>query len=290
MIYLSVPCNKSGFTIASLRNYNAKEFTRLTIACTKGRVKRQRKGHQRLKPSQRPDCKEERCPFYINVYYHISSQRWYFLSLNLGCLQHCHHKKISSTSLRVRSDFLAPETLEKIFEQLEVFSPTDLIKRLLKHNSDITLTPDQIRHLRRKLMMSDSTSTSTRLFQAFDENEELSYLAITVKFENGQFLSFQKVKGSEPVPIAVPHEACKKYYEIIQKGLGLKNGEEFFLGIAWILKEGKRYHRMFPHVLGMDSTFGTNNEKRPLFRVTGRATSGKNIPILNAYFPIYALE
>jgi hypothetical protein len=76
-----------------------------------------------------------------------------------------------------------------------------------------------------------------------------------------------------------------KYIETINNGLGLLDGEEFFLGGAWVVAEGIRYHQMFPEALGMDCTHGTNSKKRPLFRVTGRTTAGKNIPLINAFFP-----
>ena len=37
--------------------------------------------------------------------------------------------------------------------------------------------------------------------------------------------------------------------------------------------------------MGMDVTFGVNNEKRPLFRVSGKTTNNKNIPHFNAFIP-----
>ena len=53
----------------------------------------------------------------------------------------------------------------------------------------------------------------------------------------------------------------------------------------WITKDGKKYHTKFPHVLGCDVTFGTNAEKRPLFRASGKTSDNKNIPHINAFLP-----
>ena len=48
---------------------------------------------------------------------------------------------------------------------------------------------------------------------------------------------------------------------------GLKIGNnEFLLAVAWITKEGRRYHQKFPYVHGSDVTIGTNAEKRPMSR------------------------
>jgi hypothetical protein len=53
----------------------------------------------------------------------------------------------------------------------------------------------------------------------------------------------------------------------------------------WVTKDGKKYHSKFPHVLGLDVTFGTNAEKRPLFRASGKTSNNNNIPHVNAFIP-----
>ena len=50
-------------------------------------------------------------------------------------------------------------------------------------------------------------------------------------------------------------------------------------------EEGRHFHRLFPHVLGMDVVFGTNNEKRPHLRGTGKSFANKNLPLINAFLP-----
>ena len=41
----------------------------------------------------------------------------------------------------------------------------------------------------------------------------------------------------------------------------------------------------YPDVLGVDVTYGKNNEKRPQFRVIGKNARNRNIPILDAFLP-----
>ena len=57
------------------------------------------------------------------------------------------------------------------------------------------------------------------------------------------------------------------------------------LAVMFISEEGRKYHVKFPHVLGCDVTFGTNAEKRPLFRASCKTMDNKNIPIINAFVP-----
>ena len=57
------------------------------------------------------------------------------------------------------------------------------------------------------------------------------------------------------------------------------------LAVMWVTDDGKLYHKKFPHVLGCDVTFGTNAEKRPLFRASGKTMDNKNIPHVNAFAP-----
>ena len=53
----------------------------------------------------------------------------------------------------------------------------------------------------------------------------------------------------------------------------------------WVTKTGKSYHSKFPHVLGFDVAFGTNAEKQPLFRASGKTSGNRNIPHVNAFIP-----
>lgn len=46
-----------------------------------------------------------------------------------------------------------------------------------------------------------------------------------------------------------------------------------------------RCYQMFPQCLGMDCTWGTNQEKRAMFRLIGRTADNKNIPLLCAFLP-----
>lgn len=46
-----------------------------------------------------------------------------------------------------------------------------------------------------------------------------------------------------------------------------------------------RYFELFPDLIGLDVTFNTNSEKRPMFILVGRTSNGHIIPLLNAFLP-----
>lgn len=81
-----------------------------------------------------------------------------------------------------------------------------------------------------------------------------------------------------------PSEEAKSFIKNVIEGLTLGNGS-ILLAVMWVTKDGKKYHKKFPHVLGLDVTFGTNKEKRPLLRGSGKTSNNKNIPHVNAFIP-----
>lgn len=80
------------------------------------------------------------------------------------------------------------------------------------------------------------------------------------------------------------NQASKDYIKSVIEGLNLGDGE-FLLAVAWVTVDARHFHSMYPDVLGIDVVFGTNTEKRPLIRGTGKSSSNKNLPIINAFLP-----
>jgi hypothetical protein len=79
-------------------------------------------------------------------------------------------------------------------------------------------------------------------------------------------------------------DSSAKFIKSVIEGLDLGNGE-FILALCWVTDHARRYHQLFPSVLGLDVVFGTNAEKRPQMRGTGKTSSNKNLPIIDALLP-----
>jgi len=72
---------------------------------------------------------------------------------------------------------------------------------------------------------------------------------------------------------------------MIIQSLSLESGTRLLLCAMWATEDGLRYFSKFPTVLGLDTTFGTNAEKRPLARGTGKNMLRNNLPWLNCFLP-----
>ena len=84
-------------------------------------------------------------------------------------------------------------------------------------------------------------------------------------------------------------EECKdnetvSYVRALVKCLKLGD-DEILLALGFATKESRLYHQKFPEVLGFDVKHGTNNERRPLFRLVGKTADNKNVPFMNVYLP-----
>ena len=76
----------------------------------------------------------------------------------------------------------------------------------------------------------------------------------------------------------------ERYIKTVVEALTLA-GDEILLAVAWTTKEGRLNHMKYPDVLGVDVTYGNNNEKRPQFCVIAKNTRNRNIPILDVFLP-----
>ena len=83
--------------------------------------------------------------------------------------------------------------------------------------------------------------------------------------------------------IATKHEASLFIKNVIT-GLTLGDGS-ILLAVIWVQKQGQKYHLKFPAVIGLDVTFGTNAERRPLFRGSLKTSNNNNVPLINGYIP-----
>lgn len=84
-------------------------------------------------------------------------------------------------------------------------------------------------------------------------------------------------------------EECKdketeSYVRALVKCLQLGD-DEILLALGFATRESRLYHQKFPEVLGFDVKHGTNNERRPLFRLVGKTANNKNVPFMNVYLP-----
>ena len=76
----------------------------------------------------------------------------------------------------------------------------------------------------------------------------------------------------------------KRFVKAIAEALKIGDGQ-VLLGVGWSTKESQQYFRKYPYVLGFDVKYGSNNERRPLFRVVSKTIQNRNVPLVNCFLP-----
>ena len=80
------------------------------------------------------------------------------------------------------------------------------------------------------------------------------------------------------------NKEAKDFVKNTVEGLKIGNNE-FLFAVAWITKEGRRYHQKFLYVHGSDVTLGTNSEKRPMSRDMCLLANNNVLHNIHAFIP-----
>jgi hypothetical protein len=94
-----------------------------------------------------------------------------------------------------------------------------------------------------------------------------------------------KVNGEIPSTTHVPCTVNVTDEDLVKSAMKLDGSEAMLSFVAWGSDEDLRYITMFPEVLSIDTTYGTNREKRPLLVFAGTDNNRKNFTALRAFLP-----
>jgi hypothetical protein len=94
-----------------------------------------------------------------------------------------------------------------------------------------------------------------------------------------------KVNGEIPSTTHVPYTVNVTDEDLVKSAMKLDGSEAMVLFVAWGSDEDLRYITMLPEVLSIDTTYGTNREKRTLLVFDGTDNNRKNFTALRAFPP-----
>jgi hypothetical protein len=94
-----------------------------------------------------------------------------------------------------------------------------------------------------------------------------------------------KVNAEIPSTKHVPCTVNVTDEDLVKSAMKLDDSEAMLLFVTWGSDEDLRYITMFPEVLSIDTTYGTNREKRPLLVFAGTDNSMKNFTALCVFLP-----
>ena len=133
-------------------------------------------------------------------------------------------------------------------------------------------------------------STAETLIRLLNEDESITHLSCAGSYDQAQQLvrvrKKRKSKGNKVdqegnCNVSNDH---KRFVKEIILGLSLGNNK-FLINAMWIDEKAKRYHCLYPDILGVDVNFRTNAEKRGLLRGCSKAIDNRNLPNIFSFMP-----
>jgi hypothetical protein len=94
-----------------------------------------------------------------------------------------------------------------------------------------------------------------------------------------------KVNGKKPSTNHVPCTVNVTDEDLVKSAMQVDDSDAMLLVVAWGSDEDLRYITMFPEVLSINTTYGTNRERRPLLVFSGTENTRKNFTALCAFLP-----
>jgi len=163
-------CIKKGFGVAVLssgtnkvlKTTNTVPDKRVSIRCNRGQVAR---GSDRISDgtsrSDRLFCNEDKCNFHIVFFQCNTTKRWYIRKFGDGCKHHHGHYRLDPNQVKTRSSVVPKEEMERVINQLNKNIPTLAIETLLRQQTGINLTPEQICRLKQTIKENHMMTASS---------------------------------------------------------------------------------------------------------------------------------
>jgi hypothetical protein len=253
------------------------------------------------KQSHRPriDLGEGRCTFSFCLMTDILTGRRFFprKGLTYGCMAHCGHACLPEEHVPVSVSAIPQDDFDVVLQQCALNASPEAIQAMYSERNGGYLTADQIRHIRRKqytstfLLDGEPSSPAERLVAQLQNDTSTRYVILTATKNLSNLITIRTTRrtaGSTNTSEEISGNATLGVKDIaadIIDSMGLRAGTRLLLCALWCTDEGVKYFSKFPTVLGLDTTFGTNSEGRPLARGTGKNMLRNNIPFLNCFVP-----
>jgi hypothetical protein len=289
-------CIKAGFNVARNRTDTRATATfKVDFVCTRGRLSINSR-------TLRPTDKGSICPFKIPIFFHKIHDAWFIPKLGAGCCEHAGHCHIAPQLLNQKTTYLSTSELQLCIDTLHENIPISVLQKILEKNLGTRLSYDQVAHIRNSsaLCNGKTTSSADRLIAKLKDDPNVHFEMLTAKKDIGKELvtirktsknKKSKAKAKNPAVDSVSSQKTNEpdtvggFAKMVLQALSVNDDQEILLCLSWITVDAVRFFTQYPERLGVDVTFGTNQEKRPLFRGCISNSNNKNIPTWNAYLP-----
>jgi hypothetical protein len=185
------------------------------------------------------------------------------------------------------------DEIQLIMQQCALNISPSAIQSLHKGRNNQHVSTDQIRRLKRQWCMANlvlngnKASAAERLLVQLEENPSIKYVILSADKDLKGLITIRNMRKSSTSTQSVlndRNEVTQVAGDILDR-LSIAAGTKLLLCALWVTEKGLKYFSKFPSVLGLDTTQGTNSEKRPLARGTAKNMLRNNIPFLNCFLP-----
>ena len=241
-------------------------------------------------------CKDSKCScfFLIGV-----DHRSFFVVNGLGKKVHSNHIKLTKECISIPSRLVTHEEKKMIKDMYSANVTDGTICNVLFEKTGQMLTRQNMKYLTelcdtlKKHSGNNKSSNADKMIQYIKDNH-YKYLCIQ---KNPDIATICNVLGTEDgKELVLPEDEnptfsrselgeIDKFVADTRIAFNVQAHQKFLMGIAWVIPCEKRIFELFPEVVLVDTTQGTNNEDRPLLTMTGKDSNGKMFTFLRAFMP-----
>ena len=230
----------------------------------------------------------------------------YYVIPGLGFKYHNVHDQIHSKT--VLESGLDGEDSSFIKDMGEGKAPPSIIQNTVFQKTGKVISRAAIRyitnfHKRDILNDSDFTGLFPDKPTAALSSTEYMMIYCRSKGYNFQLLLYEPLIGSEPVTETYMNnedqpkiqsilDFSKKELDSVKNNIdfgrvasGMDSHQKYMMGFAWLIPAEIHLLEAFPHVIMIDTTEKTNNEKRPLLTAGGKDSNGNCFIFLRCFMP-----
>ena len=265
----------------------------------------------------------DRCPFRFSIWWSPSEQRWFIPNKQFGCSSHLGHLQLPTQFCNARAGDLSQDERQLNKDVAQSDTKFSSHERLLQKRNEFALSTGKLKYLREQakgLSINDvvtcnvgvdpvnikgmkNPSPADKLLAEFDNNPEISYIALIAEFDSGLLTikkkrkkkgehSFEDVEDSlkDNCGGASTQAKLMKFSDRamrIRKGLQVGPDEDnvILLAFAWTDNNSHLRFEMFGELTVADACHSTNKEERPLLVFSGIDSHNKTHAHTWIYLP-----
>jgi hypothetical protein len=279
------------------------KYFKYTIRCCgHGRVGRKNSSNKQKRETKSVNKASDQCKFDLPVYHEVSTGRLCVRANSGRKFLHTGHSYAPKEHTNDSLNSLPRAALATAIDLIERNVPTNMIQIILEVQAGRSITSNSLKQLRNTVLNAThqkgkEESAASCLKRIMDNTKGCRYFCMTGTVDEarkrvrvhkyhvtkGKTHTEERKDANEVVDAEVGSD-MEQYVMSVVKALTLEDGE-VLIGIAWTTKEGRLSHIRYPEILGVDVTYGDNNEKRPHIRVIGKNQRNKNIPLVDGFMP-----